>query len=60
MNPDDLSPVMREAYELLPDNKKSDFLNEQEETKKNVIRGAIARIMTRNQSHNLKNPRQGK
>lgn len=53
MTPEELSPTMRRAYEFLSENDQAVFLEEQQALRDNMIRGSIARVMVRNQSHNL-------
>lgn len=53
MTPEELSPTMRRAYESLSENDQAVFLKEQQALRDNMIRGSIARVMVRNQSHNL-------
>lgn len=53
MKPSDLSPVMLEAYNALPEELRESFLKEQEAVHGQALRGAIAQIQARNNSHNM-------
>lgn len=52
MTEKDLSPVMRAAYEALPENEREAFVTEHSAIHSQAMIGAIARVMARNQSHN--------
>ncbi|HRH31228.1 MAG TPA: hypothetical protein PK950_00995 [Candidatus Paceibacterota bacterium] len=53
MTPSDLSPAKRRAYDALDsETDKEEFLNDEAAIRKQAIRGAIAQVMSRNQSHN--------
>jgi hypothetical protein len=51
---DDLSDVMKKAYDALTSEEgKEEFLVQHESVRNQAMRGAIARIQTRNNSHNV-------
>lgn len=53
MTVSDLSPIMRKAYESLPESEREAFLLEQKTQKIQTLRGAIVQVMARNQSHHV-------
>ncbi len=53
MTLEDLSPVMRKAYDALPEEERAQFLEEQKALHRQAVRGAIAQVQARNNSHNV-------
>lgn len=52
-NHEGLSPIMQSAYDALPEDLRSAFIEELHRPNAETIRGAIARIMARNMSHSV-------
>ena len=53
MTAEDLSPVMRKAYEALNPEEKEEFLNALGAQRAMVVKTAVSAIMVRNLSHNI-------
>lgn len=53
MTESDLSPIMRLAYQSLPEEEREKFLEEYDRLRHNMMRAAISQVIARNQSHNF-------
>ena len=53
MTREDLSPIMQQAYDALPEGQREKFLEQFGDMRRQMIRGAVAQIQARNTSHNV-------